>query len=301
VLEFEVSDYQHLDPFSPIYEIILQSRPPIKEVIIAQELPSSFRGSAILQGASKVTADARAFQELAPFNNLQELCITGLGQNPQYASLPPLAVHTELRFPITGSQLHPLQRQNVVSLHLEKIEDTDDIIDFPELINLSISHDGIASLERISAPKLANLSLAMGWMHARSRKLETSRTLDIVRNEPQNIMIRPTSLILALSISTTAVLAILQLWPQLQHFELAFGDEFTWKGAFPNSFTRKVNPLCPKLVTLRLQSHSAKFRNDMWSWEKIAKSILAMRKDSPLNKIEWRDAGGDWHRLLVSN
>jgi hypothetical protein len=64
-----------LDPFSPIYEIILQSRPRIKKVTFNGAIPFVFRGSTIFQSASKVTANATAFRHLAPFNNLQELCI----------------------------------------------------------------------------------------------------------------------------------------------------------------------------------------------------------------------------------
>jgi hypothetical protein len=289
-------------PFSQIYKIILQSRPRITEVTFAGAVPLVFQDSTIFQRASKVTADATVFQQLAPFKNLQELCIAGLG-HALYASLPPLAAHTELHYSVTRWQLYSLQRQNVVSLYLWTIADMgmNAIIDFPELISLSINNNGITALERISAPKLAKLSLALRRTDARSRKLETSRTMDIVLNKPQNITIRPTSLIMALSISTTTVLAILQLWPQLQHLELTFGDEFAWKGAFPNAFTRKKNPLCPKLVTLRLQSYSGSFAKDIGHWEEIAKLILATRKGSPLNKIEWNDAGGDWHRLPVSN
>jgi len=104
-----------------------------------------------------------------------------------------------------------------------------------------------------------------------------------------------------LSISTTAVLAILQLWPQLRHLELTFGKEFAWKGAFPNSLTRKKNPLCPELVTLRLESDSKGFEEDMERWDEIAKSIFAARKGLPLNRIEWRYAGGTWHELTASN
>jgi hypothetical protein len=288
-----------LDPFSSIYRIILQST-RIKEVTFTGAAPSVFQGSTIFQNVAKVTASATVFQQIAPFNNLQELCITDWDRNSQCASLPPLAVHTELHGSVTRWQLHSLQWQNVVSLHLRTITNTefDTIVDFPELINLSISNDGIAALERISAPKLANLSLALERTDTRTRKLEISRTMDIVRNKPQNIMIRPTSLTMALPVSTTAVLAILQLWPQLQHLELTYGNEFSWKGAFPNSLTRKNNPLCLELVTLRLQTHSGIFGK---RWEEIAKSILAIRKDLPLNKIEWRYVGEAWRRLTVSN
>jgi hypothetical protein len=43
--------------------------------------------------------------------------------------------------------------------------------------------------------------------------------------------------------------------------------------------TRKNNPLCPELVTLRLQSHSNMFRINVEHWGEIAKSILAACKD----------------------
>jgi hypothetical protein len=190
-----------------------------------------------------------------------------------------------------------------VSFHLWGITNTESatIIDFPELVSLSLINDGIAALERISAPKLANLSLTLCQRDTRIRKLETSRMMDIIRNRPQNIMIRPTSLKMDLSISTTAVLAILRHWPQLQHLELTFGNEFAWKGAFPNSLTRKKNPLCPELVTLRLESDSKGFGKDMERWDEIAKSILAMRKGFPLNKIEWSCGNGTWHKRTASN
>jgi hypothetical protein len=212
-------------------------------------------------------------------------------------------MHTKLCGYIPRSHLQSLQRQNVVSLRVWKIrnEEVDAIIDFPELINLSTSNDGIAALERISAPKLANLSLELECTDTQARRLEISSTVDIVQNKPQNIMIRPTSLTMAIPVSTTAVLTILQLWPQLQYLDLTFGNEFAWKVAFPNAFTRKNNPLCPELVTLRLQSHSDIFRFDVEHWGEIARSILAARKDLPLNKIEWRCSGGAWRRLTVSD
>jgi hypothetical protein len=305
-LEFQESEgfnLLDLDPFSPIYEIILQSRPRIKEVTFTGPIPLVFRGSRIFQSASKVTANATAFQHLVPFNNLQELCINNWSSNPQYASLPPLAMHTKLCGHIPRCHLQSLQRHNVVSLRVWRISsaDVDTIIDFPELISLSIDNDGIAALERISAPKLANLSLALECTDLLTRRLEISRMVYIIQNKSQNIMIRPTSLTIAIPISTTAVLELLQLWPQLQHLDLTFGNEFAWKGVFPNAFTRKNNPLCPELVTLRLQSHSDIFKINMRHWDEIAKAILAARKDFPLNRIEWRDDGGSWRRLTASN
>jgi hypothetical protein len=289
--------------FSPIYRIILQSKPRIKEVTFFGAIPSVFQDSTIFQSASKVTANVNTFQQVPPFNNIQELSIADWVSNPEYTSLPPLAVNTSLYESITRRDLHSLQRQNVVSLSLRKLTNTeyDTIIDFPQLISLSLTDDGFASLERISAPKLANLELAFGWTDAQRRKLEISETMHILRNKPQNIIIRPTSLNMNLSISTTAVLAILQLWPQLQHLALTFGDQFAWKGAFPNSFTRKKNPLCPELVTLRLESDSKGFGKDMERWDEIAKSILATRKGFPLNKIEWTCGDGTWHKRTASN
>jgi hypothetical protein len=175
-------------------------------------------------------------------------------------------------------------------------------IDFPELTSLSLE-DGFRSIESISAPKLTHLKMVIRWLTSPGRKKENSDTISLLRERPENLILRPISLTMDLALNTTTVLAILRHWSQLQHLTLTLGTDFSWKDAFPNAFTRKKNPVCPELISLRLILRVADFSSKLENWKNMLNSIYLARRNTPLQTIEWKFApwewnlGGKWHSV----
>jgi hypothetical protein len=295
------------DPFIPIYQLIIQSSPPIKQLAIGSLIPLLFQGSSTFRRIHELQTTASGVSQLVPLHHLKTLRINGpLGHDFSFHGWPPLPTYTLFEYGITRQQLNALSRQSVKEFVVGNLigEASGLIVDFPELTSLSITEGGFcSSIENVFAPKLTDLQITDYWGKSASRKKKISDTISFLRERPDNIMLRPTTLTLNIPVNTTAVLAILQHWPQLQHFTLTFGDDFAWNAAFPNAFTRKKSPLCPELRTLRLILKIKDFEVKEEQWKKTVMSIYLARRNTPLQTIvwmfdglEWR-GGGKWYNL----
>jgi hypothetical protein len=289
-----------IDPFIPIYQLIIQSSPPIKQLTIDGTNPSPFQGSPIFRQLHELNASAPTVSQLVPLHNLKKLTINEPieGHDFAFSAWPPLPTHTVFESGLTREELNTLSRQSVKEFAFRNLIGDDGsgvIIDFPELTSLSITEGGFCSIGNIFAPKLTNLQITAHWGRSASRKKEISDTIFFLRERPDNIMLRPTTLNLNVPVNTTTVLAILQHWPQLQHFTLTFGDEFAWNATFPNAFTRKKSPVCPELTTLRLILRIKDFWMKKEQWKKMVMSIYQARRNTPLQTIEWMFGGSEWH------
>jgi hypothetical protein len=283
-------------PYTPIYQLIIQSNPPIRQLTIIGLNPPPFHGSSIFRQLHELNATAPTVSQLVPLHNLKKLTINGAlsGHDFSFPAWPPLPTYTVFGSSLTRQQLSTLSRQSVKELVVENLIG-DGPIDFPELNSLSITEGGFCSIENIFAPKLTDLQITARWGRSASRKKEISDTISVLRERPDNIMLRPTTLTLNIPVNTTAVLAILQHWPQLQHFTFTFGDDFAWNAAFPNAFTRKKSPVCPELTTLRLILRIKDFWMKKEQWKKMVMSIYQARRNTPLQTIEWMFGGSEWH------
>jgi hypothetical protein len=198
---------------------------------------------------------------------------------------------------LTRQQLSTLSRQSVKEFVVKTLIDDEAgvIIDFPELKSLSITQGSFCTIENIFAPEITDLRIVASKIISPIRKKPIFDTIPILRERPDNIMLKPTKLTLDIPLSTTEVLAILQHWPQLQYFTLTFGDEIAWNKAFPNAFTREESPLCPELRTLRLIGwYITNFPTKEEQWKRIVMSIYKARRNTPLQTIEWLGIGQDW-------
>jgi hypothetical protein len=290
------------DPLIPIYRLIIQSSPPIKYLTINGPNPSPFPGSSIFRLVHELDATATVVSQLVPLDNLKKLTVNGTleGHDFSFPAWPPLPTYTRFEHYLTRQQLSTLSRQNVTEFVVSNLigDESGTIIDFPELTSLGITQGGIYSIENILAPKLTQLQITTLSGLYRSRKLDISDTISFLRSRLGNIILRPTTLTLDCPVNTKSVLTILQHWPQLQHFTLAFGDEFTWNVAFPTAFTKKKNPLCPKLTTLTLILRIKDFAIKEEQWKKMVMSIYLARRNTPLQTIQWMfwgKGGWEWH------
>jgi hypothetical protein len=66
-----------MGPFIPIYQLIIQSNPPIKQLTINGPNPSLFQGSPIFRQLHELNASATAVSQLMPLPNLKTLKING--------------------------------------------------------------------------------------------------------------------------------------------------------------------------------------------------------------------------------
>jgi hypothetical protein len=286
------------DPFIPIYQLIIQSSPPIERLTIYGPNPQLFQGSSIFHRVHELKATATTVSQLVPLHNLKTLRINGWPGHDfsAFHGWPPLPTYTLFVYELTRQQLDALSRQSVTEFVVTNLigDASGVIIDFPELTSLSITEGGFCSIENIFAPKLTELQITDHWGNAPSRKKKISDTISFLRERPNNIMLGPTTLTLNIPVNTTAVLAILQHWPQLQHFTLTFGNNFAWNATFPNAFTRKKSPVCPELRTLRLILKIKDFEVKQEQWKKIVMSIYLARRNTPLQTIAWMFDGPEW-------
>jgi hypothetical protein len=276
--------------------LIIQSSHPIKQLTIDISIPALFQGSSIFRRVHELKTRASTVSRLVPLHSLKTLRIHGWPDHGfSFHAWPPLPTYTLFEYEITRQQLNTLSRQIVTEFVVGDLigNASGVIIDFPELSSLSITQGDFCSIENIYAPKLTELKITDHRGNPASRKKEISDTISFLRERPDNIMMRPTTLTLNIPVNTTAVLAILQYWPQLQHFTLTFGNEFTWNAAFPNAFTRKKSPACPDLKTLRLILKIKDFEVKEKQWKKMVMSIYLARRNTPLQKIAWRFDGTD--------
>jgi hypothetical protein len=275
-----------ISPFIPIYQLIIQSNPPIKQLTIIGLNPLPFQGSSIFRLVYELKATAPTVSQLVPLHNLKKLTINGAldGHDFSFPAWPPLPTYTVFGSSLTRQQLNTLSRQSVKEFVVKNLIG-DGPIDFPELTSLSITQGGFCNIENIFAPKLTDLQITAPWGSSAIRK-ETSDTISVLRERSDNIMLRPTTLTLNIPVKTTAVLTILQHWPQLQHFTLTFGKEFAWNAAFPNAFTREKSSMCPELTTLRLILRIKDLGMKKEQWKKIVMSIYQVRRNTPLQTIE---------------
>jgi hypothetical protein len=275
------------DPFISIYQLIIQSRPPIKQLTIYGLNSPFFPGSSIFPRVQELNATASAVSQLVPLDNLKTLRINGrLGHNVSFHKWPPLPTYTLFEYEITRQQLNALSRQSVREFVVRNLVDDASgvIIDFPELTSLCITLGGFCSIENIFAPRLTDLQITNDWGNSEK---DISDMISFLRERPVNIMLRPTALTLNIPINTTAVLAILQHWSQLQRLTLTFGNEFAWNAAFPNAFTREKSPVCPKLTTLRLIFKIKDFEVKQEQWKETMMSIYLARRNTPLQTVAW--------------
>jgi hypothetical protein len=242
-----------------------------------------------------------------PLPNLKTLKINGSVEGRDFSSpaCSPLATYTTFESNLTRRQLSTLSRQNVKEFVVKDLidDEADIIIDFPELRFLSITQGGFCTIENIFAPDITDLQIADNRGNTLSRKREISDTIYVLRDRPDNIMLRLIRLALDIPVNTTAVLAILQHWPQLQYFSLSFGNDFAWNTAFPNAFTREKSPVCPGLMTLRLTMTIKNFILKEEQWKKMVMSIYQARRNTRLQTIEWMHCGvgpGAWRWHSVS-
>lgn len=288
------------EPFIPIYQLIAKSKPPLKE--LDGPISETLFNANIFQKVSKITTTESSFANMRGLRGLEDLHITtGINNSidlPHQTSTP-LPRRTKLDGMINANQLHSLQLYNVEDFEVSGIAmlGFDAIIDFPRLSSLRMRDDVFSTLSRISAPNLSDLEISTGRQKVAEKKQASTTIISLLRDTPESVTIKPTSLTMDIGVTSTAVLAILQHWPQLQHLTIAFGSEFTWKGAFPNAFNRKRSPLCPQLITLRLDSRSTDFRNNMEQWEAIAKTIISTRKNMPMKQISWRGDELEWYSV----
>lgn len=305
-LDCDCSNFQEplTDPCIPIYRLIVQSKPPIKRLMLNGRYPSIFQGTSIFRQIRELHIPVDVASQLFPLINLERLRVFGSGYRQDLSSWPPLPAYTCFMGSLNREQLANLQRQKVKDFAVASLDgDGFDIhIDFPELKSLSIAEGGLCSIERISAPKLTHLQMTTKWINPASRKKESSDTISLLRERPYNLTFRPISLTMDLALNTTAVLAVLQHWPQLQYLTITFGTEFSWRSAFPNAFTRKKNRVCPKLMSLRLILRLNILSTKLENWKNMLNSIYLARRNTPLQTIEWMfehdwDQDGKWHSV----
>jgi hypothetical protein len=285
------------DPFVPIYQLIIQSSHPIKQLTMDASNPPLFQGSSIFRRVHELKTRASTVSQLVPLDSLKTLRIHGWPDHEfSFHAWPPLPTYTLFEYEITRQQLNALSRQSVTEFVVGNLigDASGVIIDFPELTSLSIKQGGFCSIDNILAPKLTDLEITDQSGNSVSRKKEISNANSFLRERPDNIMLRPTTLTLNIPVNTTAVLAILHHWPQLQHFTLTFGNDFAWNAAFPNAFTRKKSPVCPELRTLRLILKIKDFVVKQEQWNKLMISIYLARRNTPLQTIAWMFDGPEW-------
>jgi hypothetical protein len=281
---------QYPSPFKPIEELVVQSNPSIKIAKFSRYcFPRNIYGTSILRQVSELHANLATIEESGPYPELRKLhaSIPPYGQDIDPTLFPPLPPHTQFSSRLNRSQFATLQLQMVENLVLDSLEMglDDEIIELPNLVSLVIEEGALSMVRRISAPKLTFLQLGR---HVDNCPHENACENDNIlpENRGERLLVKPTSVILGIMVSTVPAIIALLEWPQIEHLSVRL-HESSWDLFMENFESAKI---CPNLKTLTLFLLSGDNTKTGVSrrCEEFVKSAWEVRQGSPLQVIKWR-------------
>lgn len=291
------------DYFSSISQLIVQSKPRIDKLNVWGTIPEIYCNPEVFGRTETVIGDADAIGQLRGLKAMKIIEVKSARFEP--SPLPPLPNRAVFKRLYRG-QLLGLDRTRVRDLEVDEWTDNigPEILDFPALETLSIHSGVLSDIQKISAPQLQVLQLDGTSASRRffADRWEDERFTAIAKQPDATILIKPTILRLTVDTKVTnnLLIPILDIWPQLQNMKLMFCREAP-KEELLKRFTDPAAPLCPQLVDLALESViSREHRQD---WESLARRMFQLRRDLPLQTIQWRwresssRDSGSWHTI----
>lgn len=277
------------DPFSAIGRLIIRSKPTIYDLQVTGGIPDIYRDPDIFQHTRTVTGNSFAIEKLRGLISLEEISLNS-SKLANIDLFPPLPSRATFNF-LRRSQLMALNRTNVQYLMVDDWHEDaiDTTVDFPNLTTLTLKTGLLTDIQKISAPRLHTLTLGgdWGWDGVRVESLEDGGIIEAFTKSPTVMLLKPTTLSLYIELKTEALVLALETWSQLEHLTLMF-HKLTPKGVFFSRLTDQINPICPQLIDLSLDSSSFTFKGDIPDWEDLARRMFEVREYLPLHLIRWR-------------
>lgn len=287
--------------FPSVIELLANSRPCIKDLYVRYHIPSALRNSPAFLQVRRLTARDEEVLQMPRLTSLQELHVLtenswNNSETYNYEALPVLP--SDVHFDSLDRQLLPtLKLENVTRLSIRTLrtEKSVEVVDLPNVSHLAVPK--FSDLRLVNAPRLQTVELTLSLTKA-ARYRESSQVKAMVRDG--TLLVRPTTFVARLSMTTEAILRVLQAWSQLEHVSLIW-EEFSWKGNFASALTKRSNLICPNLVSLDLTSrYPGDFTSEVW--RPVAERIFQTRKWQPLRSINWRtEEAGNWNTMTSSS
>lgn len=280
------------DPFGSIEQSVVRSKPPLKVAKFHREFhPRLLYGTATLQQVSELHANSETIQKSGPYPELRKLCVSlyDFEEDIDPTLFPPLPPYMEFSSRLKRSRFATLQLQMVENLVFEalSIDKDDGIIELPNLVSLVIETGVLATIRRISAPKLTFLKVGREVMSffPHPTMFENDKFLPDKRGE--RLLVKPTSVMLSAMVPTVPTIVALSDWPQIEHLSMRL-HESSWE-LFMENFAQEKAKICPNLKTLSLFLISEDVIGNGTSTrcEEFIKRLWNVRQSPSLQAIKW--------------
>lgn len=284
------------DPFQPLNECIVKSNPPISNLDLDLP-PTSLQGTAVFQRILRLRAPPDVIMKLHPLRGLQYLYVRYIGTSHSYtnpALFPVLPETTTFEY-VRKSHLRDFQLHNIRFMEIYFKRETEVVmLEFPSLESLDIRSGDLTDIKGLSAPKLHSLKIRYNGLFT-SVAEESKIVTAFFRDDLALVQMHPLRLDLFINTTVETLVLVLQHWSQVQHISLRF-RRFAMKKAFIKELIGNSNQLCPKLVTLYMESLISMEEIEE-EFVVVARQLLQERKDAVLNWIEWKSGSKDWGQL----
>jgi hypothetical protein len=148
----------------------------------------------------------------------------------------------------------------------------------------------LSIVKRLSAPHLQSLRIGTLGQDSTSFLIGDSATT-IFQDQIHLVLMWPVSLEIYALLTGEEWILIWKAWPQLLHVTSRLGV-LAWKSIFSSGLTRKAKPLCPNLVSLRMELSRTRSNTAADDLKQCIEKMKELRRDMPFKDVAWKEGFG---------